>query len=62
MRHIARYRSARECTVLCIVGDKDSLGLKEKYITAIACTPLMLLRDIENNLMEVDEGLYLLGE
>ena len=58
MKHIARYSSARECTVSCIVGDKDISRCEEVYVTAIACTPLMLLRDIENNSTEVYEGLY----
>ena len=58
MQHIARCSSARECTVSCIVGDKDILRHKEIYITAIACTPLMLLRDIENKSTEVYTGLY----
>ena len=57
LRHIARYSTARKCTLYCIVGDKDVYLKYTKYITAIVCTPLTLLHDIENGMIELLEVL-----
>ena len=57
LRHIARYSTAGKCTLYCIVDDKDVYLQRTKYITAIACTPLTLLHDIENGAVKVREVL-----
>ena len=58
LRHIARYSTASKCTLYCIVGDKDVHRKQVKYFTAVVCTPLTLLQDIENGTVEVYKVLY----
>ena len=55
--HIARYSTASKCTLYCIVGDEDVYLKHTKYITTIVCTPLTLLHDVENGMVEVLEVL-----
>ena len=57
LRHIARYSTASKCTLYCTVGDKDVHLKYTKYITAIVCTPLTLLHDVENGMIELLEVL-----
>lgn len=58
LRHIARNSTVGKCSLYCIVNDKDVYLKRTEYITAIVCTPLTLLHDIENGAVKVLEVLY----